>query len=88
MLTSRTGCAPSDARSVSSARTFARYWAFEAVHNGVAQPPVRTTAFWYAVSAADSIVAGSAGAFGVPTLAFIFRSNAYVAAPRARASAA
>ena len=44
--------------------------------SGVVQPPVRTMAFWYSVWAASSMVEGSAGAIGVPTLAFIFRSKA------------
>jgi hypothetical protein len=44
--------------------------------SGVAQPPDRSTAFWYSLSAAASMVEGSVGAFGVPTLNFIFRSKA------------
>src|SRR5262245_55006221 len=102
LLMRRTGCAPSAARSCRNASTFARYWAVEAVHgvevaepkssfstiSGVAHPPVRATAAWYSFSAATSRVEGSAGLAGVPTLFASFRSKAYVAAPRFRASAA
>src|SRR5215471_13834825 len=91
----RTGCAPFAARSCRNASTFARYCAVEALQgvgipapkssfstmSGVVQPPMRRTARSYRLSAAVSTVAGSAGAFGVPTLRGIFRSKAYVAAP-------
>src|SRR6266581_6921445 len=84
LLINRTGCAPLAARSCRYASTSARYCAVEAVHGvgivapkssfstiiGVVQPPLRTMAFWYCVSAAPSMVEGSAGAFGVPTLLF------------------
>src|SRR5262252_2415075 len=97
-----TGCAPFAARSCRNASTFARYCAVEALQgvgidapkssfstmSGVVQPPMRMTALLYRLSAAASIVLGSAGLFGVPTLRGIFRSKAYVAAPRARAWAA
>ena len=36
--------------------------------SGVAQPPDRSTAIWYSLSAAASMVEGSVGAFGVPTV--------------------
>src|SRR4051812_19590700 len=102
LLINRTGCAPFAARSCRNASTFARYCAVNAVHGvgidapnssfstmrGVAQPPVLTTARWYSSSAAASIVEGSAGAVGVPTLCGNLRSKAYVAAPRLRAAAA
>src|SRR5436305_753163 len=102
LLMRMTGCAPFAARSCRNASTFARYCAVEAVQgvgrpapnssfstmSGVVQPPMRTTALLYRLSAAVSIVAGSAGAVGVPTLRVIFRSKANVAAPRARAAAA
>src|SRR5215467_592827 len=90
LLIRRTGCAPFAARSCMNASTFARYWAVEAVHgvgipapkssfstmSGVAQPPVRMTALLYCVSAAASIVEGSAGLVGVPTFCVILRSKA------------
>src|SRR5262249_2461378 len=85
----RTGCAPFAARSCRNASTLARYCAVEAVHgvgipapkssfsttSGVAQPPVRTTAFAYCVAAAASIVEGSAGLLGEPTFCVILRSK-------------
>src|SRR5438067_4962928 len=102
LLIRSTGCAPFAARSCRYASTFARYCAVEALHgvgipapkssfstmSGVAHPSVRSTALPYCASAAASIVEGSAGALGVPTLRGIFRSKAYVAAPRARTAAA
>src|SRR5881392_2807534 len=102
LLMRRSGCAPLAAKSCRKASTFARYCVVEAVQgvgrpepkssfstmSGVVQPPMRTTARSYRLSAAVAIVAGSAGALGVPTLRVIFRSKAYVAAPRARAAAA
>ena len=102
LLIRSTGCAPFAARSCRYASTFALYCAVEALHgvgipapkssfstmSGVAHPSVRSTALPYCASAAASIVEGSAGALGVPTLRGIFRSKAYVAAPRARTAAA
>src|SRR6478736_3506833 len=96
----RTGCAPFAARACRYANTFARYCAVAADHgvgivapkssfsttSGVVQPPLRTIAFWYCELAAASMVEGSAGWLGVPTLLASFRSNAYVVAPRARAA--
>ena len=73
-----------------NASTFARYCAVESLHgvavaapkssfstmSGVAQPPVRATALPYSSAATASMVDGSTGALGVPTLFFIFRSKA------------
>src|SRR5579863_156932 len=84
-----TGCAPSLARSWRYASTSARYWAFDADHgvtvpaphssfsttSGDEQPPLRPTADAYCACAAVGIVAGSAGASGVPTLRFMWTSN-------------
>src|SRR6476469_3590594 len=88
LLIRSTGWAPLAARSCRNASTAARYCAVEALQgvgmpapkssfstmSGVLQPPMRTTALLYRLSAAASIVAGSAGVFGVPTLRAIFRS--------------
>ena len=95
----RAGCAPSLARSWRYASTSARYWAFAADHgvtdeaphssfsttSGDEHPPLRSTAAAYCPCAAAAIVAGSAGASGVPTLRARWMSNEYVAAPSARA---
>src|SRR3954447_13012940 len=80
LLISRTGCAPSAARSCRKASTPARYWAVEGLHgvgidapnssfsttSGVVQPPVRSTARLYSSCAAVSMVEGSPGLVGVP----------------------
>ena len=89
--------APSAFSARSSARTLARYWAVVAVHgvgvcapkssfsaiSGVLQPvtcTAKSNSFW----ALPAIVAGSAGALGVPIRSFRCRSKKMVAAPAAR----
>src|SRR5215475_4177008 len=87
LLMRRTGCAPCAARSCRNVSTFARYCAVEAVHgvavaapkssfstmSGVVQPPVRATARLYSSLATASMVDGSVGAVGEPTLFVSFR---------------
>jgi hypothetical protein len=85
---SRYVCAPRAVSWVRSASTFARYRAFPGVHgvcvpapkssfsaiNGVAQP-VCLTAASNSLFAVSAIVAGSAGASGVPTRDASLRSK-------------
>ena len=94
---SRYVCAPRAVSWVRSASTFARYCALPGDHgvcvaepnssfsaiNGVWQP-VCLTAASNSLFATSTIVAGSAGASGVPTREASLRSNKIVDAPPAR----